>query len=1360
MRKWLILLVSIVILFIVIKFIGTEFASQAFNERIKEQLLPNYNFTYGKLDLDFWQKKLNVEDFVLIPDSALQANPARRLYEFKVASFEIELASVYPILFEKRLSIEGVTIADPELVIKDYVTEDSRHFTTESFSILDLITQYVALFEVKALEVESASFQHQSEGFQLINDFTLEDINFFIRHFFVDSTFTKQNFLNAQSIELVINEETLFLNDQIHQINFDQIRLSTKDSLLTFKGLALRPVDENVLTDRSVIEKHYIYHIAVPEINLLGIDYEASYLKGEFDIAQVVLKNPLVHAQEKFQKEPKTSTKNSAILAILERFAPSLSIGEVLLENGKIDLDIHRFSGFDLNLNVDTFRIYDLKVDTVDWYFDHQNPPFSGLSIQLSDINEVFLGQERGFHLDNFYISSLDSTLFINNLVLQAKSEQLEFLQKVPELEVRGINYLEAMFGEPVKLSQLIVRQPSTILKKKGGSTKKDQSNGGPPLESFTRFLRRSKFPVVEAKNVLVEEGKFELDQTVAVDQYQLEAEGLYVRESLKSWKNLVDTFGIRIKNIGYTTDSLKLQLDGLSSNGTDHQLERIRLSTVFKEGELDSEIERINVFNTDLDSLIAMQVEFDSTVVFRPDVNLKLSVDPSNQDKVAGPHFPFQTDNIRVQNAWATVDFGNGTFFNVQKLDTNIDLDTATYDIWSIQTGPAFFSSEDLSHRIQIEGLAQIGTSSYQFDNLQLLPQYDTLEVLHPIVVPQLKVFNLDRSTLLKDKTIIADKITINRPESKISIRKKDPKVSKSHDPAGDLPMVQVDTLLINDAAVTWEQGDTFSLVVPSFDLMVNGVENHRDVFEITKLTEYYRTLQFKAKDSIRVRQPGWNSFFTAFNLEADTLCSFGLDELNFTLTPQKEKVRSTLFGLRAEGLKIEPLFSQNALLLDDFRIKQMDLAVTIPQLDSTASKKSKHYIDTHFDRLAVNDFNIETIDLRLQLERLINIHGLSIGIEELNLDSTVRWNQMDDTYGRLSLNLKEMAFQFGRYDEYNLCQSLHYESAEKRLVNKYIQVQPRYTNMEYSAMLDHRQDYFTVITDSMVVHDFSPQQLFEKPLDISKVSFHKARVFIFNDENNLPEERYQPLVQEEIKAIPYPFSLDSLTFDGQVIFRALPQGSDEISKVEINDINATVRGLSNQPETFESPVLLNGTGSLYDEANFAIQAIFDMNDTLNSYEVKGLVREFELPVLNQVLTPAARIQVNEGESQLIEFDMVANEDYAIGNMFFKYKKLRFQILPKNDQNKGNLGNTILTFWANRLVKSRNPSFLTKEVGTIYFERDKRKAFVNLTVKGLLSGLVSSVGMKNNRRELKKMGIDDLEALDYSKLFGEKGEK
>ena len=116
----------------------------------------------------------------------------------------------------------------------------------------------------------------------------------------------------------------------------------------------------------------------------------------------------------------------------------------------------------------------------------------------------------------------------------------------------------------------------------------------------------------------------------------------------------------------------------------------------------------------------------------------------------------------------------------------------------------------------------------------------------------------------------------------------------------------------------------------------------------------------------------------------------------------------------------------------------------------------------------------------------------------------------------------------------------------------------------------------------------------------------------------------------------------------------------------------------------------------------------------------------------------------------------MAANDKVAVGNMLFRYRKLRIQFLDKENPNEKNFGNSFLSFWANQLVSSNNPSWLRSRKGTIYFERDQQKAISHFWVHSLLSGVVSSTGVRNTKRKLRKSGIGDAKALEYEELFKE----
>ncbi len=260
-----------------------------------------------------------------------------------------------------------------------------------------------------------------------------------------------------------------------------------------------------------------------------------------------------------------------------------------------------------------------------------------------------------------------------------------------------------------------------------------------------------------------------------------------------------------------------------------------------------------------------------------------------------------------------------------------------------------------------------------------------------------------------------------------------------------------------------------------------------------------------------------------------------------------------------------------------------------------------------------------------------------------------------------------------------------------------------------------------------------------------------------IFRDQNPVHPNNAQDLVQEQVKAIPVPIILDTLEVSTDIHFAILPENTSQVGEISFNDLRGSLVHITNQDSLWGRPMVLDAAGKIYDQVDFNARVEFDMADPMNSFLMSGKVGRMDIEVMNNILLPTARIFIRKGKNKEITFDISANKDVAIGDMFFRYNKLKFRIVDKDDIHHTSLGNSLLTFWANRLVKSNNPSFLRKRDGVIYFERNPNRAIFHYWSRALLSGIVSSVGVKNNRRQLKKLGYENLEALNYQELFGEK---
>jgi hypothetical protein len=157
-----------------------------------------------------------------------------------------------------------------------------------------------------------------------------------------------------------------------------------------------------------------------------------------------------------------------------------------------------------------------------------------------------------------------------------------------------------------------------------------------------------------------------------------------------------------------------------------------------------------------------------------------------------------------------------------------------------------------------------------------------------------------------------------------------------------------------------------------------------------------------------------------------------------------------------------------------------------------------------------------------------------------------------------------------------------------------------------------------------------------------------------------------------------------------------------------------------------------------------------FDYKDPLDKYTLRGSVGEMNLTELNRFLENTAYVQIRDGINKSISFSFDGNEDYAYGKMKFYYNDLKINVLDADTHLQRGHGVSIKSFFANTfVVNSKNPRLLFVREGDIFTERDKEKSIFAYWGKAVVSGLVSSIGAKNNKKEIRDMAKSLKEQLD-----------
>ncbi len=1361
---WILLFLFIVI-FLLVNGIGKTFARQALDKLIEQELPPYYNLAYDQLEFSLFNKELTITNLVFTPDSSIQQTGVDRSYQVRIPHFNVRLKSLEAILYRQELIIEGIKVVDPQFSVIDFSKEKALTASTESLSLFELVRQYLSLFRVKSFEVENAGLQYQRDNEKRGGDFFLKAFDFRVDEFELDSNLTRQNFLNAESVELIINKQQFYLSDNIHRFSFDQFRLSTRDSVLNFSNVILEPRDSQTAQAWSPASGPALYNIQIPEVNLNGVDYFQSYLNKDLRIEQVIFNAPRIHIiGGKRRLREARAPQESAVLDVLSQIAPSLQIGHILLNSADVNLDFQEVRNRDLQFMIDHVNLYHCFIDPTNVSYSRKAPPFQDFSFQLSDFRENLPDGLHKLQVGKVVIPSMKAGIALSDLNIIPYSEEAHLrktkvVQHFPFLSVDGIDYLGFLQQEPLRIGNIYLKEPQTKIISPIQSLR-DTSRQEFKIADIRSSITGSFIQEISAGRLWIDGGQWQLDDWMKVGKYDFTANGFLLNERTADWKALADTFNLRIADLDMQKDSMKIQMEQLLTNGINHDFQFIRFSRLSSYDSLSMELDGVTVFQTDLDRLMSRQFECDSLYICNLSANVRLKKNKkSGGENIWQTQLPFSTPKIHLDNFQLDLESSEGDQLSFHNFKAVLSADSLLR-LNDMQLFDMEFLPASGTHWVKLDRLEKNGRQdSYQITGMELLPTSSSPRVRHPLRLPSVSIKNWDRQRYFEKREWAFEKIVLNDPELSVFERMLDTLSSPSKTEL-KWPLVILDSLEIHRTKLFYALEDSIELSIPQFDLHVQGINTKRQLVTASAWTDLYRSFQFNSPQGIRLKIPGLEASLASAKVNGKEHTSLEVSNVFLETEQLPIKQQTYLDSLSLQGFSLDQLVKKNVLVMDSFSLGEMNITLFQILNDSseaaTFTRKAPH-IKLPFQAVDIGFLKLKEASLDLHMNTSFSLDRIQMVSRGIQTDSVLNLERLEDYYQFLDLKLDNISYVLGKYKEYEFSQSLHYNSAKQQLLLSDVALQPLYAKEQYTRIISHQEDLFDIKADSVLIHGFEWAGLFDSTLYWPKIELRRLNLDIFRDQNKVHPNNPQDLVQEQIKRIPVPFLLDTIEISTDIHFAILPEGAGQAGEISFLDLEGKLTHITNLDNKWSDPMRLEARGKLYGTTELEAEMSFDMADPMNGFTMKGRVGRMDIETMNKILTPTARILIRKGKCKEITFEVSANKDVAIGDMFFKYNKLKFRIVDKDDIHHVSLGNSLLSFWANRLVKSNNPSFLWKRKGVIYFERNHNRAIFNYWSRALLSGVVSSVGVKNNRKQLKKLGYENLEALNYQELFGEK---
>jgi hypothetical protein len=245
------------------------------------------------------------------------------------------------------------------------------------------------------------------------------------------------------------------------------------------------------------------------------------------------------------------------------------------------------------------------------------------------------------------------------------------------------------------------------------------------------------------------------------------------------------------------------------------------------------------------------------------------------------------------------------------------------------------------------------------------------------------------------------------------------------------------------------------------------------------------------------------------------------------------------------------------------------------------------------------------------------------------------------------------------------------------------------------------------------------------------------------FNDINLLTEKdktrgpdtvKYRALLAKSFERIPIHFSVDTITLNNAYVWHNLiPEKSRKQASILFSSINGNLYNIKNYNSSLVDTFRFRLSTQLMGKGDLLVGFRQAYTDSLQGFSLRAKMGNFELSSLNSLLVPLVSVKIDRGTVDSMLLAVGANDYVAYGSMDMRYHGLRLALLKKGEKE------YFLSKFFNLLINTFVHSSDKSGKNIIFQERLRNKSIFNYWSKIAINGLLSSLGVKRDKKKVRK---------------------
>ncbi|MEQ8580741.1 MAG: hypothetical protein RIC30_05760 [Marinoscillum sp.] len=1315
---------------------GSSLSGEILKKIVLEQSQDTYELDYDKLDISLLDKRLDIINLTLLPNAEKSPDSLRHLYEVRVPDLSITLKSILGIYTRKELLFKNIAITDPAIkMIKVNPGKKRETFSMETGDLYQLINSYLLKFSIDSLGVKSGSVRYQSnmrDNFGIL----LNDIDFQVQSLMIDSTRSK-NFFFTENINLILTNQHFNLADSLHYIAFDQFSLSTKSQNILFKNLRLKERTDRPDTEIKGLNH---YNIEFPELNFRGLNFPKAYRDNELFLDSVRIVNPSISI-----RKTGLSASGNDIPSLIYSIFNKIKIGKLYIDDAVTSINMEvGHSNRTIKSGNSTLVIEEFILDSTN-VFGQNHTFFSSLQMISRDHSFLMPDSSHFISFKDLHVSTRDSTLRVEGISIIPLRDQ-EILPywvnaNIPTLALTGLDFNQFSTGGVLLLRSAKIESPEIRL----NINPTIEKNQTPERAGFIKQLIAKTLEIPQAAvHITSGDQKWEADElNIGLSDINL------LPESVRNL-HLLDHMRIDRLQSGRMQFSHRDFALSVTKSAVSENRKNITLSGVYYKATASAyplKVHEASLSGFDLFAFTEKRaIIFKTLSLTKPLIEIDIARGPRDNDFSQLEHLAFSKfsvigGSLKVHNGPREISHAHGVTGSLNKFRFDSLTEEYSFGIGlTIDSADHLFA--DWNHRIQGTNLklSQSGTT-IDADLVKLLPVEALQETTQHVEGRQLHLEGIDFQKLINNKQLHFSRGAIKDSDLNLKI----PTLSPDDRPTAD-QQVKFESFLFTNGKLQLVLPDgQLSVSVPQFDLLIEDMSLDSESKPL-----FARNYDLKSH-SATISIPQLEDDIQMESIVLQTATGyFSCSDLHLG---QSNSFTASIPDLKLTGLDINELIQKKVIDIDT-------LALTSPTLTlgKFADENNVRLPDTRVRFTRISDGSFALHHPKISHQDSLYLRHFALTVDQLDYSS--------DKEIKLSIDLFASITFSGESLEYTLPDSLFrvkiknysYDHHLKKIDLRNLRYEPIFNRGEFQSKIAYQQDWFNgTLTHMELLGIEMDSLLFREKLQARVVNLRGLDLDTHRDKR-LPREEglYKALPQTLLRSTSMGVRIDTINISSSYVSHSEFSENGELPGIIFfRDISGSLTNLTNDPTRIanQGVMIFKTRGTLMNSGDFLFQVKFDLASELDLYTANGRVGNMDLTEMNRFLENTAFVQIRDGMSKSVTFSFEGNEDYAVGEMRFYYDDLKLSVLNHETLQTKGLGVSMKSFFANTfVVNTRNPHFLFVREGDIFHERDQSKSIFNYWGKAMLSGVVSSIGATNNKKEIRQKNEEIREELEKSK--------